>query len=62
MGIISINTEGVRELARHNMRRLETSMRAATGESVTHRLTDLIQQHMYLSSGFISGAVVAFTF
>ncbi|XP_003383156.1 PREDICTED: FUN14 domain-containing protein 1-like [Amphimedon queenslandica] len=68
LGIVSINTEGVKELARHNMRRFETHVRSISGEEaasqggVFQKLYDFAQTHMFISSGFISGAVVAFTF
>lgn len=64
LGIISVNTQGIKELARRNMMRIESRMRSMSGsnESIAQRLSDLTQHHVYLSSGFITGAVVAFTF
>ena len=64
---MSINTEGMKELARHNMRRLETHVRsidqsAAVQEGVVPKIIDFAQSHMFISSGFLSGAVIAFTF
>ena len=68
LGIITINTRRIKQLAARNIQVVETRVRAVTGQydndnlSVSQRLMELGSRHMYLSSGFISGAVISVTF
>lgn len=68
LGIITVNTRRIKQIAARNIQVVETQVRAVTGQyeidnlSMSQRLMELGSRHMYLSSGFISGAVISVTF
>ena len=66
---MTVNTQKIKQIASHNMREVENRIRSLSGpiqddedQSLYQRLINLSNRHMYISSGFISGAVIAFTF